>query len=353
MDLIAATRKRLKEHSIYKGKTMRLSVTNGNLDALIEPEFIDLTTIDENSLVLNNDVQTLVDVNIMTPIRRTSNCRKHGIPLKRGTLLYGPYGTGKSLTAAVTGKVAQQNGWTYVTVDDAEALAETLEFARQFQPCVVFAEDIDRVVGHDRSDGANEIINTIDSVLNKRDEVITVLTTNHIDKLPPVMLRPGRLDAVIPIDKPDADAAERLVRYYSGSLLGAGDQLPGLGDLLEGFIPATIREVIERSKLTMLMHGRDKLTGDDLKASAIGLKAHADLLVEKEDTGSDGDKLAELLRKVVNPQLEDYSEEFSKIMGGIEGVGNGVDVTHGKIGVLVHLMQKAAERTLEENNRKN
>ena len=129
--------------------------------------------------------------------------------------------------------------------------------------------------------------------------------------------------------------------------------MPGLGDLLEGFIPATIREVIERSKLTMLMHGRDKLTGDDLKASAIGLKAHADLLVEKEDTGSDGDKLAELLRKVVNPQLEDYSEEFSKIMGGIEGVGNGVDVTHGKIGVLVHLMQKAAERTLEENNRKN
>jgi transitional endoplasmic reticulum ATPase len=344
MELISATRKHLEKNSIYRGKTMRLSVDeSGSLDALIEPEFIDLTTIDENSLVLNENIQGLVDVNIKTPIAKTENCRKHNIPLKRGILLYGPYGTGKSLTAAVVGKLAYQNGWTYVTVDRAEALAETLEFARQFQPCVVFAEDIDRVIDHKRSDDANEIINTIDSVLNKRDEVITVLTTNHIEKLPPVMLRNGRLDALIPIDKPDAVASIKLVRYYAGDLIRPDDPLTGLGDMLAGFIPATIREVVERSKLAMLMNDRKHLTTDDLKASATGLKAHADLLVDKRKEINDAELLAATLKRVINPQAADYGDKFADMSEYVTNVDGNVDEAQRKLDVIIKMVKTTAD----------
>lgn len=307
MNLITETREYLQTNSIYRGKALRLTVDGGgDLDSLIEPIFVDLSKIDTYSLVLNDDVQGLLDVALTTPIRKTDSCRKHRIPLKRGILLHGPYGTGKTLCAAVTARhaVESRHGWTYVMVDDVNALAATLEFARQFQPCVVFAEDIDRIVDKDRSDEANDIINTIDGVLNKGDEVITVLTTNHIDKLPAVMLRPGRLDAIVPINLPDAKAAERLVRYYAGDLLPANANLGDLGAVLADskFIPAAIREVVERAKLSMLMYDRKGLAQADLLNSANGLRAHAELLQEKPADASPAEAFGLAFKTLLHAQ---------------------------------------------------
>lgn len=283
MNLISATKAHLAKNSIYRGKPLRLRVDgDGDLAALVQPEFLDLDAVDTNGLILNDDIQALVNMTLNTPIKKTDLCRKHRIPLKRGILLEGPYGTGKSLTALVTAKHAVTHGWTYVTVDNATALAQTLEFARMFQPCVVFAEDIDRVIDQNRSEEANDIINTIDGIVSKRDEVITVLTTNHIENIPAVMLRPGRLDAIVRIAEPDRKAALRLVGYYAGNLLPGDQPLTGIGEKLEGLLPSTIREVVERAKLGMLMHDRTHLEATDLIASATGIRAHADLLKAKK-----------------------------------------------------------------------
>lgn len=300
MDLIAKTREHMAKHSIYRGKALHLRTDNkGNLEKLIQPEFINVSGINTDALILKDDIAGLLDMTLFTPIKKTQACRKHKIPLKRGILLHGPYGTGKSLCGAITARHANDNGWTYVIVDDATALAKTLEFARQFQPCVVFAEDIDRVVGLDRSDDANDIVNTIDSVLNKSDEIIVVLTTNHIDKLPPVILRPGRLDALVPVDLPDAKAAIRLVGLYSGDLLIGNEPLTAVGEALAGFMPSTIREVVERAKLSMLLHDRSGINASDLVAAATGIRAHAELLKERQPVLSAEHQLGAAVKRVM------------------------------------------------------
>lgn len=339
MNLIEATRRHLENHSIYKNKPMQLSVDeDGNLDALIEPVFMDLSKVNKESLVLNDDVQALVDVALLTPIRRTESCRKHKIPLKRGILLEGPYGTGKSFTALVTAVEAIENGWTFVMVDNVTALAATLQFAKQFQPCVVFAEDIDRIVDKDRTEEANDIINTIDGIVGKSDEVITVLTTNHLDKLPPVMLRPGRLDALVPISVPDAKAALRLIRQYGGPLIGVNDPLTGLADVVAGFLPSTVREVVERAKLSMLMHDRKHLTVDDLRASALGLKVHADLLKEQEVELTPEEEFGVAFKKLLNghgggegPDLGDVRNRITEVRSEVRSRVSNVAEDVGKI----------------------
>src|SRR5690606_23078560 len=106
----------------------------------------DLSKVDVKGLILREEVQQLVNISLLTPIQKTQQCRDNRIPLKRGILFYGPYGTGKTLTALVTAKHAVDNGWTYIMVNNVSALAATLTFARMFQPAVVFGEDIDRVI---------------------------------------------------------------------------------------------------------------------------------------------------------------------------------------------------------------
>ena len=298
LDLVTATKKEIARASIYQGKALRLKVDeDGDLDAMISPEFLDLSKVDVNGLILNDDVKDLIQMCLHTPITNTAACIEHGIPLKRSILLEGPFGTGKTLTAKVTGAIGVKSGWTFVIVDNVTALADTLEFAKQFQPCVVFAEDIDRIVDHDRDEDANKILNTIDGLIGKDAKVITVLTTNNIEKLPPVMLRHGRLDAIVPVHKPDEKAVIQLVHYYAGSLLRDKD-LTGLEELLVGMLPATIREVVERSKLGMLMHRRDHITLGDLRASALGLKAHAALLEKKQDAQTIEQQFGETFKRL-------------------------------------------------------
>src|SRR5262245_43713719 len=69
MDLIEATKAYMKKHSIYQGKAMRLSVdSSGQLNELIQPEFIDVSNVPTESLTLNVDVERMLDVALMTPI---------------------------------------------------------------------------------------------------------------------------------------------------------------------------------------------------------------------------------------------------------------------------------------------
>jgi transitional endoplasmic reticulum ATPase len=302
----------LKTDSIYKGKAIRLkSDTNGNLNLNQPPEFIDTDAIKPDELVLNADALSVVESALWAPIRHTEACIRNKIPLKRGILLEGPYGTGKTMTAAVTSRVCVETGWTYILLDDVRSLKDALLFAQRYAPAVVFAEDIDRVVAT-RDQQGNDILNTIDGVLSKNSQVITVLTTNHVDKLDRAMLRPGRLDAVISVKAPDAEAVQRLIRIYGRSLIDKKEGLEVVGQQLAGNIPATIREVVERSKLGMIANGREKVTEDDLVVAATGMEYHLKLLADKPDEPSDehkvGASLVRLLRDPVATAIENEGE---------------------------------------------
>lgn len=280
--LIAETNAILKRESIYRGKAIMLQTDDDGAVSGDAPKFFDITGADKLELIFSDHVAEQIDVNLFTPIRYTKRSRELKIPLKRGVLLAGKFGTGKTLTATKTAHECVKNGWTFILLDRVSGLKDALAIARMYQPCVVFAEDIDRsMAGQERTTAIDDILNQIDGVESKNTEVFTVLTTNHLDEINKAMLRPGRLDAVIEILPPDASAARRLMHLYGAGMIDPSDMLIEAGNELAGQIPATIREATERSKLyaLTLSGGTDaRITDAALAASAKQMKAHLAIL---------------------------------------------------------------------------
>lgn len=285
--LIALARIYAYERSIYKGKAFRMFVDkNGVVEAEREPEFIKLDPSLQSDLVFSEKVQGQLNTNLFAPIMFPKACRDLGIPLKRGILLEGPYGVGKSMTAAVTAQLAVDHGFTFIMLDRVAGLKAILEFAHRYAPVVVFAEDIDRIIsGDDRTVSIDDVLNTLDGVAGKSHEIITVLTSNHADRINRALLRPGRLDAIVSVEPPDAAAAERLMRLYARGLIRPETQLTEAGIAVAGQIPAVIREVVERAKLTAVYREKGKpseLVDSDLVTAANTMTGHLGLMKGKD-----------------------------------------------------------------------
>jgi hypothetical protein len=303
--VIARTREIALANSIYKSKAISIRFHDEDEDPLPIPQ---ISFIEPNgpSPVFNQDLEEAIEVSVMTPIRHSSAMRQAGIPLKRGVLLAGVYGTGKTLTANTVAREATANGWTFIYVTNVDELSDALQFARDYQPAVVFAEDVDRAVGIARNDDVNEILNTLDGIGSKCDEIMTILTSNHPESINPAMRRPGRIDVVLEVCPPDADAAQRLVRMYGHGLVGDHEDLSAVGALLAGHIPAVIREAVERAKLAAInrMGGQmDEVLSSDLETAARVLIAEQRLFTPKPADKSDmellGHGIAERLGYVI------------------------------------------------------
>ena len=216
--LFEELREYLKHNSLYRGKAIKIRFRDeaGDPIPMPEPEFMDLADVQVQNLILNEDLASSVKANLFTPIERVADCLANGIKVKRGVLLGGNYGTGKTLAAMCAARVAEDNGITYIYTPRASELGDAIAFARQYQSpaCVVFCEDIDRSVTGDRTVEIDDILNILDGIDTKNENIITVLTTNHLENVNQAMLRPGRLDAIINVETPDAETAEKLVRYY-------------------------------------------------------------------------------------------------------------------------------------------
>lgn len=308
-DIVKGIKHHLKANSLYRGKAVRVNFPDEDkfsTDVLYMPKVMDLSGVREEELIFPREIEELISTSIFTPIRFSKQCRAAQIPLKRGILLEGPYGVGKTLTANVVAKIAAENDWTFIYVSKATDLAKAYAMAKLYQPCVVFAEDVDKAAeGYDRTEKINEVLNTLDGVDSKDVEIMVILTTNRVDVINSAMLRPGRLDAVIPLRAPDAEAAERLIKLYGRDLLPAKEDLTEASAELAGQNPAMVREAIERAKLHAIGDGRvGKVSAGDLLKAARSLRMQVKLLekVEVRELSNEeraaalfGDKIAAVL----------------------------------------------------------
>lgn len=318
--IFAELRDYLKTNSIYEGKAVKIRFRDdsGQLLDMPEPKFIDTKGISKEMLVYPKDVEDQVETSLFTPIERVQDCINNGIPVKRGVLLGGKYGCGKTLAATVASKLAVDNGVTYLYVPRADELADAIEFAKQYSKtaCVIFCEDIDRSLAGERSVKIDDILNILDGIDTKNSRIITVLTTNHIENINPAMLRPGRLDAVINVTAPDAEAAQRLVRLYGEDTIDADTDLTQVGETLAGHIPAVIAEVVKRAKLTQLSlipkgHVVEGLSAEALLIAAKSIAEQVDLLETqsaiKKPNATINDMIADVVAKANKPLADDVA----------------------------------------------
>jgi transitional endoplasmic reticulum ATPase len=216
----------------------------------------------------------------------------------------------------------------------------------------VFAEDIDRVMGT-RDDKANDLINTIDGVISKTAQVMTVLTTNFVERLDRAMLRPGRLDAVISIRPPGPETVGRLIHHYAGRLLHPDADLTEVGVILAGQIPASIREAVERAKLGMISRGDTQVTAEDLKTSALTMVNHLAILAGKKvDPENTPEKmLARGLVGVLGFSREALQEALDNTEHGVNNnTDEEVGLTRRQIGKNHEAVTSALETITEKLN---
>lgn len=297
-DIFAKIREFLVKGSIYRGKAIKLRFLDdrGRPLQMPEPAFMDVSKLGRHSIIYSKHIHDAIETNLFTPIERVEDCLANELPVKRAVLLGGTYGTGKTLAAAVASKIAVDNGITFVYVPRADELKLAIEFAKQYQSpaCAVFCEDIDRVTKGERSVSMDDLLNIIDGIDSKSANIIMVLTTNDIDSINPAMIRPGRLDSVIEVTPPDAEAVVRLIKHYAGESLAADADLTTAGEALAGCIPAIVAEVLKRAKLSELKRLPKGsivkgLSDVAIVEAALTMKGQNDLLARliksQEDTG--------------------------------------------------------------------
>lgn len=315
--LAEVTRTLVANKSIFKGKAFEIKFDEeGNISSEA-PNFMDVSHAPMP--IFSEVTENAVAANIFNVIEHSARCRELRVPLKRGVLLEGKYGTGKTMLSRRTAHLAVNNDWTFIKLTDASRIAQTIKFARRFQPCVVFMEDLDESLsGDDRTTKINQVLNTIDGIDGKNDELMVVFTSNHAANINQAMMRPGRLDAIIEITPPDAHAALRLVNLYAGDKIDAKADYSKVGEMLAGSSSAVIREVVERAKLYQIgleAKGTHRLilSPESLEMSAQTMARQLELLSDKvpEDISPAQRHHNSLVNDTTEAVLE--SKEFKKI----------------------------------------
>lgn len=297
--LFDAVQAELDTNSLYRGKAM-----DGEMN------FLDLHKVKAESVIYSAKVQDHLEANIWSLIRYTQAMREQGIPLKRTILLEGPYGTGKTLTSYLTGQIADENGWTFLYCrPNQDTLREVMTTARLYQPCVVFAEDVDIMASPDEyANDISDVLDLFDGIEAKGTEIVVVLTTNHADKIHKGMWRPGRLDGVVSFDSLDQAGVQRMVEVVvPASLLGDLDYA-ALHAAMEGYVPAFVKEVVDRAMRYGIVRGKGKatsLTTDDFVKAAEGLRAQYKLMDDASEEMQKRDPLGSALRREIQTLLQD------------------------------------------------
>ncbi len=315
------TQRILAEESIYKGKAFKVDLSfmeNTNVFPP-NPNFIDVSKVKWEDILLTKTARKDFS-SVLLRIQRTDECIKNKIPLKHGCLLAGPYGTGKTFLARGTSKIAVENNWTFIYLEQCSQLKNALRLAEMYAPAVIFAEDIDKATEGTRTAAINDILNTLDGMDTKDKPIITILTTNHLENINKAFLRAGRIDSLILMGALDEDTALEFIKKFARnaegkSIIYQDKDYSIAAKSLSGIVPAFATEVINKAKMyAMYREGgkSSKLTPEDIEVAAESFKQHIALTEGKKEkskaeiTGETfitlfgPEKVEEILHKVKN-----------------------------------------------------
>ena len=197
-----------------------------------------------------------------------------GARIPKGVLLYGPPGTGKTLLAR---SVAGEAGVPFFSISGsdfvemfvgvgASRVRDLFEQAKQASPCIIFMDEIDAVGrhrgaglggGHDeREQTLNQLLVEMDG-FEMKDNIILIAATNRPDILDPALLRPGRFDRQIVVDRPDRIGRRQILEVHTkGKPIDTNIDLDTLAAGTPGFTGADLANLVNEAALLAARRGR-------------------------------------------------------------------------------------------------
>jgi hypothetical protein len=244
----------MRVHDIYRGQVLSFGQTEYRGNRAVS--FMPRLTLTAEQVVLPPGLLDSIERHVVRIGERSAALRSAGQHLKRGLLLHGAPGTGKTHTVRyLIGRLA---GSTVIVLTGRgmHFVEQAAGLARRLQPAVVVVEDVDLVaMDRDFTPGGNPflfaLLDAMDGVGADAD-VAFVLTTNRADVLERALAdRPGRVDLAVEIPVPDETGRERLLRLYAGGLSLPSD-LSEVVAATEGVTASFIKELIRRAVLVAM-----------------------------------------------------------------------------------------------------
>ncbi len=257
--------------------------------------FEDVAGVDE----AKQELREVVDF-----LREPQRFLRIGAHIPKGVLLVGPPGTGKTLLArAVAGEARvpffSANATDFVELFvglGASRVRDLFEQARKNSPCIIFIDEID-VVGRSRGGAGalasnDEREHTLEQILvemdgfEPRETIIVLAATNRPDVLDPALLRPGRFDRQVMVDRPERRGREAILRIHTRHVpLAADVKLEELARMTPGFAGADLANLVNEAALAAARRGKTQVERVDFQEALdkllLGAKREA-LMDERE-----------------------------------------------------------------------
>ena len=260
----------------------------------VKTRFSDVAGVDE----AKEELVEVVDF-LKTPKKYTDI----GGKIPKGVLLVGPPGTGKTLLARAVAGEAQVpffriSGSDFVEMFvgvGASRVRDLFKQAREKAPCIIFIDELDAIGksrvnnlgGNDeREQTLNQLLVEMDGFDNEKGLII-LAATNRADILDPALLRPGRFDRQVPVERPDVKGREAILRIHAKQVKLDGDvDFDSLAHGTTGFAGADLANVVNEAALLAVRNGRAKVSmadfNDAIDKISIGLKKKNKRENEKE-----------------------------------------------------------------------
>ncbi len=267
--------------SIFSVGSSRAKVVE---EGKIKTRFSDVAGVDE----AKEELVEVVDF-LKTPKKYTDI----GGKIPKGVLLVGDPGTGKTLLARA---VAGEAGVPFFSISGsdfvemfvgvgASRVRDLFKQAREKAPCIVFIDEIDALAksrangfssNDEREQTLNQLLVEMDGFDNEKG-LIVLAATNRVDVLDPAILRPGRFDRQVPVEKPDVKGREEILRIHAKNVkLDSDVDFESIAHGTTGFAGADLANVVNEAALLAVRNGRKKVTMEDFNDAidkvSIGLK---------------------------------------------------------------------------------
>lgn len=243
-DLIASVMTIADKENIYRGKKLEFS---GQI------RFLDVKERKWDTVVLDEAIKSEIKANSIDFLRQSERWVQYGIPVKRGILLCGAPGTGKTIVCKALMSAAE--GITCITTN-AYALAtggyitQLFELAEDLSPSIVIIEDIDLIgqsreeYGYHQGPALIDLLAEMDGI-EEQGKIVTIATTNHLETLDKALSqRPSRFDKVIKLTRPSVTHRRELISRLCRKIPMDNKIQEYIAIKAENCTPAQLQEIV-------------------------------------------------------------------------------------------------------------